>query len=71
VAEVGDYPVADVSDELKKFAAVHRWIQKACSMPVPVRIQTAATDLHDWALLALRGQSGGADLSGYRGRQVK
>jgi hypothetical protein len=44
---------------------------EAFPVPVPVRVQPAAADLHHRACQALRRERLGTDLPGYRGRVVK
>jgi len=56
-----------VGDEPEQVVAVHRGVAEAGSLPVPVRVEAAAADLHQLAVQALRRQGRRADLARDRG----
>jgi len=63
--------VTNVRDEPQEIGAIDGRVAEAFTLAVPMRVETAAADLHHLAVPALRAQRGGADLPGHRGGMVK
>lgn len=58
-------------DELQQVGTVDGAVAEAGPLPVPVRVQAAAADLHRRAFQAFRSQGSGPDLPGHSGGVVE